>query len=119
MPTSTKRARAGRGCGPSLARPMDLNLRRSTAGTIIDTRTLASGGYGTVKEALWVDPPTYFLAKLGATRPSTSLELPRKTLPAVKVAVKYVHVLEQGGATYSRRSLDSVVRELQVRCRCK
>jgi hypothetical protein len=109
------------------------SMRAIRASDIKVIKYLASGGYGTVNEEWWLNPPDDVVAVAGpvhfVANPShppandaadssgvTSDHQGRSSLvPAVKVAVKYVQVLEKDGATYSRKLLDSLRKEIHVR----
>jgi hypothetical protein len=111
--------------------------RRTSTGTsstsinferdIILERKLASGFYGTVYAAWWLNPPASALATLGPVEylevapqgsthghEITSDQHGLTLVPAVKVAVKVVRLFGEDCATYSRRSMDSLAKEIQV-----
>jgi hypothetical protein len=87
---------------------------------------LGSGAFGTVYAALWLRPPASALHSFGpvlevalpAQAPGRGRSLAHggvKTVPGVRVAVKVVPLMGDGGMTYSARSLDLLKQEIQVR----
>jgi hypothetical protein len=95
-------------------------------------KNLSSEEYGSVHEAWWLNPPVSVSAVAGPVEYVSNPSLPpvngaaascdvdsdgvgRSSVPAVKVAVKYVQVVEEDGVAHSKRALNSLHREMQVR----
>jgi hypothetical protein len=71
---------------------------------------LGAGAFGTVYAALWLRPPPSVVALLGGSVAAGA----GAGAEAVRVAVKVVPLMMDGGSTYSARSLDSLKQEIQV-----